>query len=234
MSIDFQPLFDLVRERPDEEHNVHKLPPCPGCGSTNHEGMSTYMTCMGTLGVDVHKYPELDCNNISRSVCCPDCGFCYVIHSKYNNVWVTQPYSVRLPNGKEQPERIVARGMPSSGGDRWVYHCAKCEDGLVRREYYKKDSDELLFQPGQPEVLSYVPKRGGKQYRAAFHCDSCDARIITPDYEHWYCGPPKVQLTPEEEEYREKVAKAVMSGNVFTVPGPAIGDVSRLAKADFD
>ena len=230
MSIDFKPLLDLVTERPEERYTLNDLPHCPHCGSGVAQDMATVTTLLvGVIGIDIVKHPEQDPNHKWRSVVCKECGGSYCIESTYANVWVTIGLDTPIdgqPEAESQKERLVVRGLPSCMED-YVYHCAKCDGGLVRREYWQLYTDKPL----EGSCLSV--HHGVKQYRPTFHCDKCDERVITP-FEYCYTEAPEPDLSPEEKEYLKRCREAVASGNVWQKMGPALGHTEGLARADFN
>jgi len=233
-----QKFLAMVKQRPDTEYGVRNLPPCPHCGVdwSDEQKMDLCETLLGSISIDTEKHPEQDPNHKWRYVECRECHEHYTIESKYANVWVTigleTPIRAHLDN--EPPkERLVVRGLPSCY-ESYVYDCALCHGGHVRREYYKLHEDVPLHAPNDKyRMLTTIPAKGGKQYRATWVCDKCNARIITPEFDHYFTCPPPPDLSPEEKEYARKVAEAFRQGTIFTTTGPAIGDLKGLARAKF-
>lgn len=203
---DEEKLFDLVIERPDPRLDW-KAPCCPYCRCTTLEVLGHTSTLLGYIGND----PDRDPNHHWYEYKCTQCKKVFTLERKDRNVWYTEKIG-------EQEHRVLA-GIPSCF-ESYVYHCAHCVHGYVRRQHTEKDG----VTPARS--LGWSAK-DGKNYRTFYTCGSCGDRIELEHYDNWFHGcdqPPKPFVLPEGK---------TIEWQSFETMGAAYGNTKGLEKVDF-
>jgi hypothetical protein len=152
---------DLVRVTPIPQRGDHLHGAVCVCGSTQVHLGPMETTLLGGFSKTV--------NHTWEKATCGSCGLVFTRETKHGFVWYTK-------------DKFVLSGMPACF-ESYIYLCAKCADGRVRRRY-----EDLSGRP--TDCLCSTRAADGtmvKQYKTFYECDTCGSGGMMA---HEYWTPP--------------------------------------------